>query len=845
MTSRAPVDPLAAIIGQTDLAVRNNPAAERWPWLFTRCWLRLHRFEQVDRRVEDLDAALADFDALPATAPGRAKLAAALVLAHLNGELLADHRRMPRVLALVAIAERDSRPLDGTRQTCAAVRALDLVYAISHGREGLTIAAARAEVDRLAEVVGRRQPQALLVERARDVLRHRDNVRFNDLNDVVAMREGIDDLKADVASEPAMLTRAELMQLALDGQAMVMRHDMTGATDVLRRLVAAAPALPEHDPLRRQITLTSQLLGAITAVTDPTRRGTAPAEAAKLRVLAEHDDLPPNHRALLLATANSVLLAGGVATPEALDRTVADLERVVALVSPEDPDRGFHLTQLGTALLMRYERAHRRDDLTLATSTLEEARRLAGSSAHVLWTMVSTPLARAYWLAGRTGVERAPVELRRQVLTTVVGISADSGDLVGDPASTLFDAPSIHEVRSALRALAADALVYLVPGPESAGFAVIVPADGRVGWLPLPGLDVGPGTPYARWAATPREDGPRPPDRDAGAVRAGALEALCDWAWDTAIGQLLGHHLLRSRRGPVKLVLVAMGVLSRVPWHAARRWAGARHRYAIEDAVFSYAVSARLLCEVARRRGVVLDETGLVVGDPDVGDEAVPLPAARVEAHAIRAAFYPRSRYIGRLPDGRCSPDGAGADAEVLAWLGDPDAGAMIHLACHGVVHDRTSAERGDSSYLLLAGADRLGPWSRRLSAESLLGALTAGTGRPIGLAVLACCSSGVSTRGYDEAFSIATTMLAGGACSVVSAQWAVPDGATSLLMYVFHHYLRLARLAPAEALRQAQLWMLGVRAAPLPDVPEALHARAAHVPAGLTAWAGFIHSGR
>jgi CHAT domain-containing protein len=126
-----------------------------------------------------------------------------------------------------------------------------------------------------------------------------------------------------------------------------------------------------------------------------------------------------------------------------------------------------------------------------------------------------------------------------------------------------------------------------------------------------------------------------------------------------------------------------------------------------------------------------------------------------------------------------------------------------------------------------------------------MLRALNTRASRPIGLAVLAACSAAASTRGYDEAFSIATTLQAGGTCTVVSSLWSVPDEGTSVLMYLFHHFLRAEGLRPVDALREAQLCALGVR--PLPNgVPPSLPAAGFRDgTAGILDWAGFVHTGQ
>ena len=86
--------------------------------------------------------------------------------------------------------------------------------------------------------------------------------------------------------------------------------------------------------------------------------------------------------------------------------------------------------------------------------------------------------------------------------------------------------------------------------------------------------------------------------------------------------------------------------------------------------------------------------------------------------------------------------------------------------------------------------------------------------------------------------------LLARGARSVVSAQWPVADSETSVLMFMFHHFLRVENLRPADALRAAQLWMLRDRRPPR-SMPDALLTRLARVgEIRVAAWAGFVHSG-
>ena len=403
--------------------------------------------------------------------------------------------------------------------------------------------------------------------------------------------------------------------------------------------------------------------------------------------------------------------------------------------------------------------------------------------------------------------DSSDADLRAAVLTALTG--APIAELAELSVPELLDPPALDEVRRALAELRADVLVYLLAGDDQGpGCAVLVASDSRrPSFLLLPGLLAkGPVARHLDALGT----------RDAGAADVADgdwrpdLDRLCAWAWPAAIGPLLrtldGWRIGRAPR----IVLIPMGDLAAVPWHAALDRDGTR---AVEVATFSYAASARLLCRNAERPPV--PERVLIVADP-TGD----LPNARAEALMIQAAFYP--------------------DAEVLdAATATPDAvrdrllaggASVLHLACHGAVRAGV-----DGSHLRLSGG--------RLTARDIL--LTRKS-TEVGLVALAACTTAVPSGGYDEAFSLATAFLTTGARTVFGSLWPVPDRETSLLMFMAHHYVRSEGKRPVDALNFAQRWMLDPDRAVPPTMPEEL-ARPARLPAAADpiAWAGFTHHGR
>ncbi|MEU4926270.1 CHAT domain-containing protein [Streptomyces yokosukanensis] len=429
-------------------------------------------------------------------------------------------------------------------------------------------------------------------------------------------------------------------------------------------------------------------------------------------------------------------------------------------------------------------------------------------------------------------------------------------EALGHRQQRLFTTPTAHELADGLAAAGADALVYLLPGKgEMQGVGIVVCPDHSVGVGGLPLLSDTGSAPLEQYldaaAARSRSLG------DPGAEQAWeeALSKLCDWAYHAGLEDVL--HVVEERRaaappgderppGPLRIVLVPCGRLGVVPWHAARLPAAAPHDYVCQSVVISYAASGGQLLQTVRRAPRDTAGAAVLIADP-----RQELTHAEREATALHEAFYPQARLYGEFYEPPVEPVAAGTPDEVLALLSAPP--ALLHVASHGSAGVRPTVSALHLAFP--AGTDVLPAEEGGPGAEPDLGMLTVTRlldgpwheqpGAPGPLVVLSACETDLSTRDHDEALTLTTAFVSGGARNVVGSRWTAQDGASALMMAVFHHYLTVEGQGPADALRAAQLWMLDPdRENPGSLTGELLREIRRPGLERLPVWAAFIHQG-
>lgn len=344
-----------------------------------------------------------------------------------------------------------------------------------------------------------------------------------------------------------------------------------------------------------------------------------------------------------------------------------------------------------------------------------------------------------------------------------------------------------------VQAAAASAfLVYLAVTPVG-GLALLVDAEGRVTpiWRDAlteaalrrmllgsegklePNSYLGA---YGQW----RSGRINRPARDAWRL---VLDRTTNWLWQVLMGELVR---VLTDRGASRAVLIPQGLLGLLPLHAA--WiqdsdALDGRRYALDRILFTYAPNALALLACQARAATLPADTLFAVEDPD--------GSLRFSPDEVRAAL----KWF-QLVDGQRISLLGGPPATLKAVLKTLVRGRanVLHFAAHGKAGAKDPLDAG----LTMAHGKLTLRQILRLRLEH------------VRLAVLSACETGIPGAELpDEIVSLPTGLLQAGVAGVVGSLWAVDDRSTTVLMRRFYELWRgKAALEPAEALRQAQLWM-------------------------------------
>jgi len=377
--------------------------------------------------------------------------------------------------------------------------------------------------------------------------------------------------------------------------------------------------------------------------------------------------------------------------------------------------------------------------------------------------------------------------------------------------------PGLREIREAAKL---SPLVYLAAS-RTGGIAVLVPgiAQQEIQAIELPGLDehgLRKRVEDYQNSYLRREKDPK--------RWLSALDEMTRWLWEVCMSEVL-KQLGRASSA----CLIPCGLLGLLPLHAswtADQKENDKRRYAMEQLRLGYAPNARALL-AAFQSDKFEGNTLLVISDPRPTSEPL-LKYAHYETRAAASNF--RQHKLLRHSKATC--------ASVTALLPQYEA---VHFACHAAAHTADTQRSG----FILAGDEVL-----------TIDALRHCRLMKTRLAVLSACETAVQGEELpDEVISLASVFLQTGVDAVIASLWAVLDASTMLLMTRFYQLWRKDDLSPAEALRQAQLWMLNA-----PDqekgravqglIPKSIQTELEETPSGVNHfahpdhWAAFTYVG-
>ncbi len=314
------------------------------------------------------------------------------------------------------------------------------------------------------------------------------------------------------------------------------------------------------------------------------------------------------------------------------------------------------------------------------------------------------------------------------------------------------------------------------------------------------------------------------PGRDAIAAVA-ALRSSTDTASLRRTFAVLMAPLETAIAGAERLILAPDDVLHQVPFAALQDTHG---RYLIERFSLKQVPSLSLLAELQRRRSA---NDGIVATADPMADggqrpavlrgNLAPLPNARREVDAIARIFGGRTAVI------------VGEAANESAVMAAARNARVVHLAVHGFFDSKFPARSG----LVLApsanddGIVNVADVAQRWQLDA-------------DLVVLSACESAAGEISASEGvIGLVRAFHYAGARTVLGSLWAVPDRSTADLMVVFHR-LQQRGFDAADALRHAQLAMIG-RPALSADTLRGVGAVAATKSSpSIQAWAAFVVHG-
>ncbi len=263
-----------------------------------------------------------------------------------------------------------------------------------------------------------------------------------------------------------------------------------------------------------------------------------------------------------------------------------------------------------------------------------------------------------------------------------------------------------------------------------------------------------------------------------------AIDGIGPKLWTLFAGKLDAALKQAGVKDGARLIVLPTGALGLLPLETARDPATGR---SFADAYNVTAIPSLEAYLAAARAAAKADWPSLAEAVNPTGDiPELSLPFTEVEGAAVASRFNPK--LLVKLDHSSATPD------VVLAGIKGK---SYWHFASHGLF-DWDDARRSGlmmkNRQLLTVGA--------LLDARGTLGSPR--------LVVLSACETGLydTARNSDEFVGLPATFLELGAGGVIGSLWQVNDAATALLMARFYELHIGGGVVPADALKQAKVWL-------------------------------------
>jgi CHAT domain-containing protein len=274
-------------------------------------------------------------------------------------------------------------------------------------------------------------------------------------------------------------------------------------------------------------------------------------------------------------------------------------------------------------------------------------------------------------------------------------------------------------------------------------------------------------------------------------------------------------HARLQALGVQRVILVPQGRLGLLPLHAAWHIESGAKRYFVDDYIVQHVPSAYSLHVAQRRLAQRNSQQSALIAGVSEYQKLNNLPNVHMEVETLATLFS-----TSALMDAQATPQAIIDGSSNISYL---------HLACHGAF----AWDVASQSALVLGG-------DQPLTLANILGKLNLNSAR---LVTLSACETGISDVKHapDEYVGLPAGFMQAGAPGVISSLWTVEDRSTALLMERFYQHHLNDHMPPAEALREAQLWLRDITYAELGDYLEsqyrlgAAHAQDAHIELLLT----------